>query len=242
MPFGPLAFFISSLSAHLSISDFPLSKHPVPSLLNPVASLLPLLLLLELPESNSRVGGSPSEQVSLSSQSGIPTRMVCELGPLGPVSTVALFLPSVPGSPGVLINSACSSASSPEDPRLHSVIAPQADAQIQNGDDLGCPGDQPDAIVIPSGSPALADSLEPSPDDPILSKDNIPKGHQSVVNMMPPSYEPGLIPPCEYLSGVSLNGHGRQKTPDKNPPVSKSQLPCIGYESSVDEDPSSSFW
>ncbi|GMH30442.1 hypothetical protein Nepgr_032285 [Nepenthes gracilis] len=78
---------------------------------------------------------------------------------------------------------------------------------------------------------------EPSPDDPISSEDNIPKGHQSVVNMMPPSYDPGLIPPCEYLPGVSLNGHGRQKTLDKTPPVSKSQLPCIGSESSVDEDP-----
>ncbi|GMH06010.1 hypothetical protein Nepgr_007850 [Nepenthes gracilis] len=54
---------------------------------------------------------------------------------------------------------------------------------------------------------------------------------------MPSSYDLGLIPRYEYLSRVSLNGHRRQKSLDKNPPVSKSQLPCIGSESSVDEDP-----
>ncbi|GMH21306.1 hypothetical protein Nepgr_023148 [Nepenthes gracilis] len=46
------------------------------------------------------VGGSPSEQVSLSTHSRNPTSVVSELGPLGPVPTVALSLPGVPGSPG----------------------------------------------------------------------------------------------------------------------------------------------
>ncbi|GMH02016.1 hypothetical protein Nepgr_003855 [Nepenthes gracilis] len=265
--------------------------------------------------------------------------MVCEFGPLGPVPNVAPSLPGVPcssgscdcevgvsprpgahfsyqaletpfvGLPGVLINPTCSSASSLGDSRLQSVIASQVDAQVQNGDDLGRPCDQPGAKVIPSGSPAPAGYLkppcrspsrepgivvpppkssgefrvvgkirrnptsppnpsnpletpevevppfegparkdistantfsifqEPSPDDPISSEDNIPMGHQSVVNTMPPSNDPGLIPPCEYLSAVSLKGHRGQKTLDKNLPVSKSKVSCIGSESSVDEDP-----
>ncbi|GMH14575.1 hypothetical protein Nepgr_016416 [Nepenthes gracilis] len=164
-----------------------------------------------------KVGGSPSEQVSLSSQSGIPTCVVCELGPLGPVPTVALSLPGVLGSPsscdcevgalprpgthfpcqapetpsvglpGVLINPACSSASSLGDSGLHSIIAPQVDAQIQNGDDLGCPCDQPDAIVIPSGSPAPASSLVAAdrPLWPSVVKHNSPGGSKSFVDEDP---------------------------------------------------------
>ncbi|GMH06008.1 hypothetical protein Nepgr_007848 [Nepenthes gracilis] len=109
------------------------------------------------------VGGSPSGQVSLSSQSGIPTRVVCELGPLGPVSTVALSLPGVPGSQVLVIVRLAPRLgprlTSPARPLRLRLLACQVDTQIQIGDDLGCPCDQPDAIVIPSGSPAPAGSL-----------------------------------------------------------------------------------
>ncbi|GMH27845.1 hypothetical protein Nepgr_029688 [Nepenthes gracilis] len=232
-----------SVSAHLSESDFPSiqASRSIPpksrrlaaavapparglSALPPTRSPPTFLssytsdhFCYELPESNSKVGGPPSEQVSLSSLFGIPFRVACEIGPLGPVPNIAPSLPGVPGSPGscacevgasprpgthfpcqapetpfvglpaVLINPAYSSASSLGDSRLHSIIASQVDAQIQNGDDPGAPRDQPDAIVIPSGSPAPAGSLVAA-DRPLWSsvvKQDLPGGSESSVDKDP---------------------------------------------------------